>query len=590
MSLKNFIPDLSRPTSLETLAKALALNGDVFKELVETADPKSLYKVHHIPKRMRGENNHVMVREVWEPQGVVINFFHKAIARRVGAYLSSRVAGFPHPAAYGFVAGRSTRANADAHKGALRLVSADIADFFPSVSTGMVESALKSAGLSKEAAGILAKFLAPCGSMKPGFHSSPILCNLVLMPLDAEFDEFAKSRSLVYTRYADDLTFSGADHLPTRMEIEQVLQRHGFELNQAKFRTSKRGQKHYVTGLAVTDEKQPRIPRKMKKRLFQELHFIEKFGIEGHRSRLKEAPSIQHLVNRIEGTISYVASIEKQLAPDLWTRWRAVCDASNLRKSFKPRPYDALRQAAWLIDEAEFEAYGEKCLAVLCAEPFDPARSRQALDGFIREQTEDAFLSAPKVKQMRELGVHWVDMDEGQRSSFVEVMEGQAVRCVAAFAPVSGDYKQTYRNLFSRLIEQKMYSADDAEVTVYVENNPRVSENDMRDMVENVFNRQAYFGKRRPATCPKVVVQSKAEADLLAYADSLLGIMRRYLGFSGTQPDSHFLRFKRLSMSYQIVFDGLRKRVWRGTASLKPFSMTPELEPTKSSQETQSAS
>lgn len=66
--------------------------------------------------------------------------------------------------------------------------------------------------------------------------------------------------------------------------------------------------------------------------------------------------------------------------------------------------------------------------------------------------------------------------------------------------------------------------------------------------------------------------------------DSLLGIMRRYLAFSGTQPDGHFLRFKRLLMSYQIIFDGVRKRVWRGTASLEPFSMTPELEPAKPSQ------
>lgn len=585
MSLQNFIPDLSRPTSLETLAKALALNGEVLKELVETTDPLSLYKIHFIPKRVRGEDRQVKVREVWEPLWGVINFVHKAIARRLGAYLSSKVAGFPHPAAYGFVPGRSTHANADAHKGAARLVSADIADFFPSVSTGMVESALNKAGLSKEAARILAKFLAPCGSMKPGFHSSPILCNLVLMPLDAEFDEFAKSRSLVYTRYADDLTFSGTDHLPTRTEIEQVLRRHGFELNQSKFRTSKRGQKHYVTGLAVTDGKQARIPRKMKRRLFQELHFIEKFGIEGHRSRLKEAPSIQHLVNRLEGTISYVASVEKHLAPDLWSRWRAICEVSNLRKSFKPRPYDTLRQAAWLIDEAEFEAYGEKCLAVLCAEPFDPARSMQALDGFIRTQAEDAFLSASKVKGLRERGVHWVDLDEGQRSSFVEVMEGQAVRCIAAFAPVDDNYKETYRRLFLRLIEQKMYSADDAEVTVYVENNPRVTENDMRNTVESVFKRQADLGKRRPAACPKVVVQSKAEADLLAYADSLLGIMGRYLSFSGNQPDGHFIRFKRLSMSYQIVFDGVRKRVWRGTESLKPFSMTPELALPKPSQE-----
>ncbi|MDR6643561.1 hypothetical protein J2X57_002782 [Luteibacter sp. 1214] len=582
MSLQNFIPDLSRPTSLETLAKALALNGEVLKELVEVPDPQSLYKVHFIPKRVKGERGRVKVREVWEPQWGVINFVHKAIARRLGAYLTSRVAGFPHPAAYGFVAGRSTRANADAHKGALRLVSADIADFFPSVSTGMVEGALKQAGLSKEASRILAKFLAPCGSMKPGFHSSPILCNLVLMPLDAEFEKFAAERSLVYTRYADDLTFSGADNLPSRAEIEKVLQRHGFELNQSKFRASKRGQKHYVTGLAVTDGNQPRIPRKMKKRLFQELHFIEKFGIEGHRSRLKGAPSIQHLVNRIEGTISYVASIEKQLAPDLWKRWTSICEASTLRKSFKPRPYDVLREAVWLVDEAEFEAYGEKCLAVLCAEPFDVSRSKQALAGFVRAQSEDAFLSASKAKQIREFGVHWADLDESQRSSFVEVMEGQVVRCLAAFAPLNGDYKETYRQLFSRLIEQKMHSADDADVTVYVENNPRITQDEMRDMVEKVFLNQFYFGKRRPPSSPSVVVQSKKEADLLAYADSLLGIMGRYLAFSGNQPDGHFVRFKRLSMSYQLIFDGVRKRVWRGRASLMPFSMTPEPEQTKS--------
>jgi hypothetical protein len=574
MSLKNFIPDLSRPTSLETLAKALALNSEVFKEYLDTPDPESLYKVHHIPKRVRGALGRIVAREVWEPQEIGIKLFHKAISRRLGAYLSAHVKGYPHPAAYGFVAGRSTLANARVHKGATRLVSADIANFFPSVNTGKVEAALRRANLSSEAARLLALFLAPAGSMKPGFNASPLLANLVLMPLDEELAAFADGRGLKYSRYADDLTFSGDANLPTRDDIERVLQRHGFELNQAKFRSSKRGQRHYVTGLAVTDELQPRIPRKMKKRLFQELYFIEKFGLEGHRSKLKGVPSLQNIVNRLEGTVSYVASIEKQLAPDLWHRWTSVCEKADLRKTFKARPYEKLRDAVWLVDEAEFEEGGVLCLALVCAEPFDIARARTALQDFIRMQSEDAYLPAWRAKDLREKGVHWVELDEGQRSTFVDVIEGQAIRCAVAFAPKGGDYKGTYRRLLATVIEQKMYSADDAVVKVFVENNPHVTQNEIGAVVVDAYNRHRAFAKRRPPDRPEVIVQSKSEADLLAFADGLLGVLGRYLAFSGSQPDGAFLRFKRLSMSYQIVFDGVRKKTWRGTDSLLPFSMT----------------
>ena len=148
-----------------------------------------------------------------------------------------------------------------------------------------VELALEAAGLQPAVTNALGRFLTIEGTLPLGLNASPMIANLVATPLDHDLNALAKEWGLTYTRYADDITLSGDGELPTREIIETVLKRHFFRLNKSKFRTSKLGQKHYVTGLSVADKAAPHAPRAMKHKLRQELYYIEKFGFLEHLSR-----------------------------------------------------------------------------------------------------------------------------------------------------------------------------------------------------------------------------------------------------------------------------------------------------------------
>ena len=105
--------------------------------------------------------------------------------------------------------------------------------------------------------------------------------------------------------------------LPSREELEKIIKDEGFELSNEKFRITKLGQAHYVTGLSVSDiNNGPHVPRRMKRRLREELYFCRKYGIVGHLSRIGE-PTIQSGVNRLNGYVHYVAHIEAAISQRL---------------------------------------------------------------------------------------------------------------------------------------------------------------------------------------------------------------------------------------------------------------------------------
>src|SRR5690606_21772723 len=113
-----------------------------------------------------------------------------------------------------------------------------------------------------------------------------------------------------YTRYADDISISG-EALPLRSDLEELLVRFGFQLNGEKFRITKRGQSHYVTGLSISDPNGPHVPKRMKRVLRQELYYSRKHGVEDHLLRIGyEAHRVQSGVNRLDGIVRYVSYIE----------------------------------------------------------------------------------------------------------------------------------------------------------------------------------------------------------------------------------------------------------------------------------------
>jgi hypothetical protein len=140
-----------------------------------------------------------------------------------------------------------------------------------------------------------------------------------LIDADRRLSALAARYDARYTRYADDLTFSGDGKLPGLAEIADILRSVNLVLHPTKSKQRKRGQALYVTGYSVTD-KSPHAPRPMKRRLRQELYYIRKYGLAEHLARLGR-DSIWSEHDRIAGQIEHVRHVDPKVGDDLFDWW-----------------------------------------------------------------------------------------------------------------------------------------------------------------------------------------------------------------------------------------------------------------------------
>lgn len=206
-----------------------------------------------------------------------------------------------HDAAHGFVRGRSIVTNAQPHCGAKVIVKFDLTEFFPTVYYHRVVGLFASLGYgvgnarfhSNDSSDHVAPTLARLccyvsdptawhGAVTPqGAPTSPAISNLICRRLDARLNGLAKRNSGIYTRYADDLTFSfkngDVDLGRLRWWVNQICHQEGFFINERKFRVVRASQRQVVTGIVVNDEL--RIPREERRRFRAILHNCRTKGL-----------------------------------------------------------------------------------------------------------------------------------------------------------------------------------------------------------------------------------------------------------------------------------------------------------------------
>ncbi len=305
--------------TVQDVARACGLDSSTVNEYAETTDQASLYWILRIPKRGRGRaGNH---RIVYSAKSGVLSGFHRSISMLI---VNSVVFG-NH--VQGFVKKRSTYTNAERHLGAEILLHADITNFFDSITVDQVWAAFISAGSPPDLAHVLAKACTIDGYLRQGTRCAPAIANLVCQHLDLDMLALAAGPKASYTRYADDLTFSGS-MVPHTDSVRSILQKYGFDLRGGKCITQTRGRNQYVTGLTIADKTQPRLPRSLKRRLRLEMYYIQKFGIDGHVANL-DLDDFGMGLSGLEGMLRYVNSIEPHLAFKWKTMLIAGIEKSN---------------------------------------------------------------------------------------------------------------------------------------------------------------------------------------------------------------------------------------------------------------------
>lgn len=173
-----------------------------------------------------------------------------------------------HAAAHGFVAGHSIRSFAAPHVGQPCVLKMDLADFFPSISRARVESLLITAGYDEPVAELLAgmctnrapRDIAPSPiymlpHLPQGAPTSPAIANLCMFRADRRLRGLAESAGAVYTRYADDLAFSGGANVARLAPYAAaILEEEGFHVNHRKTRVMRRGTSQKLAGLIVNEK------------------------------------------------------------------------------------------------------------------------------------------------------------------------------------------------------------------------------------------------------------------------------------------------------------------------------------------------
>lgn len=202
-----------------------------------------------------------------------------------------------HPAAHGFIEGRSCITNAHPHQQKQMVLNLDIKDFFSSIHLEQIKKCIDIE--LEECDDWLMYWLPVCfyeDKLATGAPTSPVLSNIYLKELDYILTQAAKELNLSYTRYADDMTFSGdiADKGRPLVDFVQMhLKKFGLTLNRKKIKLMPYYQKQVVTGILVNNKKLS-LPRKYKERIFAEVR----------------GKTFESLSPELAGSMEYIRSVD----------------------------------------------------------------------------------------------------------------------------------------------------------------------------------------------------------------------------------------------------------------------------------------
>lgn len=259
----------------------------------------------------------------------------KMMQRQILAEILDRVP--VHDAAHGFVRGRSIRSFAAPHAGRRVVLRMDLEDFFPSISGRRVQAFFRTAGYPESVADLLGGLCTnavPRGAwagvergydpailfetrklcarphLPQGAPTSPALANVCAYRVDCRLSALAAAAGAIYTRYADDLAFSGDAEFDRGVErfavrVAAILLEEGFRVQHRKTRVMRQGVRQYLAGLVVNER--VNTVRADYERLKATLHNCVQHGPES-QNREGHAAFRQHL----EGRVEFVASVHAQ--------------------------------------------------------------------------------------------------------------------------------------------------------------------------------------------------------------------------------------------------------------------------------------
>ena len=274
----------------------------------------------------------------------------KELQRQILARILNRIP--PHPTAHGFVPGRSTKTFVAPHLGQRVVLKMDLQEFFPSIAGARVQTIFRLLGYPEPVADLLggictnavprrvwnaalaeadrgrletdrarlqdASILHTRPHLPQGAPTSPALANVCAYRVDCRLTGLARSAGAEYTRYADDLAFSGGDEFERGVErfsahVAAILAEEGFTVNHRKTRIMRQGVRQRLAGLVANERFN--VMRVDFDRLKATLHNCVRFGPAS-----QNRTAHPHFREHLEGQIAWVEFVN----PPKGKRLRAI--------------------------------------------------------------------------------------------------------------------------------------------------------------------------------------------------------------------------------------------------------------------------
>jgi hypothetical protein len=297
-----------------------------FADLKGLAYRKSSPQLSHYHYRILAKGNgSVRLIEVPKPR-------LKQMQRKILSGILDKIPA--HPAAHGFVKGRSIKTFVAPHVGLGVVLKMDLQDFFPSFRAARIQTFFRTLGYPESVADLLGgvctnatpgrvwktaatdfdpsqlqevRALCSRPHLPQGAPTSPALANLCTFRMDCRLAGLAKSAGAEYTRYADDLAFSGGEELERRIErfsthVAAILIEEGFTVHHRKTRIMRQGVRQHLAGLVVN--RHANVIRSDFDRLKAVLNNCVRLGPE---SQNREAHS--HFRMHLDGRVAFVETI-----------------------------------------------------------------------------------------------------------------------------------------------------------------------------------------------------------------------------------------------------------------------------------------
>lgn len=277
------------------------------------------YTQFSIPKRRGGQ------RVIRAPQNTLKTIQHRLHEVLVEVYA-------PKKCTHGFVNLRNVKTNAQGHVRCRHVLNVDLKDFFPSINFGRVRGLFmaKPYELNDKVATVLAQICCHKNELPQGAPTSPIVSNMICARMDVELSRLAREHHCLYSRYADDMTFSrrrGA--FPDALAVEdengiikpgkdliRVIVTNGFLIHPDKIKLLLNSFRQEVTGLVVN--RKVNVTRSYIRQLRAMIHAWDEFGYEAaneeHRTiyypSQRTRQEVPELRDVLRSRVAYVAMIK----------------------------------------------------------------------------------------------------------------------------------------------------------------------------------------------------------------------------------------------------------------------------------------